>query len=253
VLLVLKVYVKEVPSLSTWNSQSADTDFAKIHESSPLSRLQPRTSSSSGPCHASSPERKNSPFNIEQVVASVSLLTEDILKSGTQRRYFIPSTLKRKERLLKPKVVAVKAWGFKTAGNSLCLKARELGYSPFNILLITLERGVSITQNTPNSLSGHQHSPFHSLEPSPEPQAHLYTEKFLTPLVYYLLEPKVLPSLLSQIANESRRRKEDHLDQKREHSSRYVPKHVQREDIRAQRGAQQKLTATSTCVYRHLI
>jgi hypothetical protein len=37
------------------------------------------------------------------------LLTEDILKSGTQRRYFIPSTSKRKERLLKPKVVAVEA------------------------------------------------------------------------------------------------------------------------------------------------
>jgi hypothetical protein len=46
---------------------------------------------------------------IEQVVASASLLTEDILKSGTQRRYFIPSTSKRKERLLKPKVVAVEA------------------------------------------------------------------------------------------------------------------------------------------------
>jgi hypothetical protein len=46
---------------------------------------------------------------IEQVVASASLLTEDILKSGTQRRYFIPSTSKRKERLLKPKVVAVDA------------------------------------------------------------------------------------------------------------------------------------------------
>jgi hypothetical protein len=48
-------------------------------------------------------------FYIEQVVASASLLTEDILKSGTQRRCFIPSTSKRKERLLKPKVVAVEA------------------------------------------------------------------------------------------------------------------------------------------------
>jgi hypothetical protein len=46
---------------------------------------------------------------IEQVVASASLLTEDILKSRTQRRCFIPSTSKRKERLLKPKVVAVEA------------------------------------------------------------------------------------------------------------------------------------------------
>jgi hypothetical protein len=46
---------------------------------------------------------------IEQVVASALLLTEDILKSGTQSRYFIPSTLKRKEGLLKPEVVAVEA------------------------------------------------------------------------------------------------------------------------------------------------
>jgi hypothetical protein len=46
---------------------------------------------------------------IEQVVASASLLTEDILKSETQRRYFIPSTSKRKERLLRPKVVVVEA------------------------------------------------------------------------------------------------------------------------------------------------
>jgi hypothetical protein len=41
------------------------------------------------------------------LVAPASLLTEDILKSGTQRRYFIPSTSKRKESLLKPEMVAV--------------------------------------------------------------------------------------------------------------------------------------------------
>jgi hypothetical protein len=46
---------------------------------------------------------------IEQVVASASLQTENILKSGTQRRYFILSTSKRKERLLKPEVVVVEA------------------------------------------------------------------------------------------------------------------------------------------------
>jgi hypothetical protein len=46
---------------------------------------------------------------IDQVLASASLLTEDILKSGTQRRYFIPSTSKRKEKLLKPEMVAVEA------------------------------------------------------------------------------------------------------------------------------------------------
>jgi hypothetical protein len=47
--------------------------------------------------------------HFEQVVASASLLTEDTLKSGIQKRYFIPSTSKRKERLLKPEVVAVEA------------------------------------------------------------------------------------------------------------------------------------------------
>jgi hypothetical protein len=46
---------------------------------------------------------------IEQIVASASLLTEDILKSGTKRRYFILSTLKRIERLVKLKVVVIKA------------------------------------------------------------------------------------------------------------------------------------------------
>jgi hypothetical protein len=42
-------------------------------------------------------------------VASASLLTEDILKSGTQREYFIPSIAQRKGRPSKLEMVAVEA------------------------------------------------------------------------------------------------------------------------------------------------